>query len=164
MNRRIAAVILAASAVGGLGCLLLPQHAASVVRLVAATVAAYTGGLVLLAVSPIVGREPDRTALDHTPATGADPLDPHGLRDARRDLDRPAAPGTLPPSVRARLLDVHAVRTDGRGDVPELLRGPSAATPAPGRRDPASAARLVHLVLDDLDSSPSRTGASDGHH
>ena len=163
MNRRIAAAVLAAAVVGGLGCLALPQHAASIVRLAAAAVAVYTGGLVLGAVGPVVGREPERTALDHTPATGATPLDPHGLRDARRDLDRPAAPGSLPPAVRDRLLEVHAAQAGARDGVPTILRAPP-TTPAGARRDPAAAARLVHRVLDDLDSTPARTGAPDGNH
>lgn len=162
MNRRIAAAALAAAVVGGLGCLVLPQHAASIVRLAAATVAVYTGGLVLVAVAPVVGREPERTALDHTPATGATPLDPHGLRDARRDLDRPAPPGTLPAAVRERLLDVHVARAGSDHPVPDLLL--AAPTTGTVRRDPAAVARLVHRLLDDLESPPVRTGDPDGHH
>lgn len=164
MNRRIVGVVLAAIVVGGLGCLALPQHAASIVRLVAVAVAVHTGGLVLMAVAPVVAREPERTALDHVPATGATPLDPHGLRDARRDLDRPTAPGALPASVRDRLLDVHAVRSDGRDGPPASLVAPAAGAAVDARRDPASVARLVHRILDDLDSTPARTGATDGHH
>ncbi|MDE0805075.1 MAG: hypothetical protein OSA99_17345 [Acidimicrobiales bacterium] len=164
MNRRIAAAVLAAGVVGGLCCLALPQHAASIVRLVATAVAVYTGGLVLRAVAPVVAREPELTALDHVPATGATPLDPHGLRDARRDLDRPTAPGTLPASVRDRLVDIHAVRSDGRAETPTLLVSPAAGTATGAQRDPAAVARLVHRILDDLDSTPVRTGATDGHH
>lgn len=161
MNRRIAAAALAAAIVGGLACLALPQHAASIIRLAAATVAVHTGGLVLVAVAPVVSREPERTALDHTPATGAPPLDPHGLRDARRDLDRPAAAGVLPAAVRDRLLEVYGTRTNDDRPVPDVLR--PAPTTGTVRRDPAAVARLVHRFLDDLDSTPVRTGASDGH-
>ena len=162
MNRRIGAAVLAAAIVGGLGCLLLPQHAASIVRLAAVTVAVHAGGLVLRAVAPVVGREPERTALDHTPVSGAKPLDPHGLRDARRDLDRPAPPGALPAPVRERLLAIHADRDGGRSRLPASLRSPAPGT-VRAQRDASAVATLVHRILDDLESPPARTGASDGN-
>ena len=100
MNRRIALVALAAAVVSGVLVAVLPQHAVSIVRIGAATLTAVTAALVLTAVAPVVAREPATSALDQLRTLGAPPLDPHGLRDARRDLDRPTAPGSVPPAVR----------------------------------------------------------------
>ncbi|WP_436793334.1 hypothetical protein [Actinospongicola halichondriae] len=155
MNRRIVAAALAATVVGGAVTVFIPQHATSVVRLLAVSVAVVAGALVLAAVGPVVAREPDTSELDHLPAVGAKPLDPHGLRDARRDLDRPAAPGSLPPAVRDRL--VEALTTRGRHDV--LPPAVSVATSSAPVRDPSNAAAIVHRILDDVEQ-----GAPHGHH
>lgn len=156
MNRRIVVTAAAAAVVSGLLIVLLPQHTASLVRVAAATVAVLTAALVLTAVGPVVARDPQPTALDHVPTAGARPLDPHGLRDARRDLDRPTAPGSVPPAVRARLVEVLRSRGVRDADLPvELTRTP----PAGSGRDPAGVARIVHRVLDSVSE-----GATHGHH
>ncbi len=146
---------MAAVVVGGFAVVLVPQHATSIVRLLAVTVAVVAGALVLAAVGPVVAREPIASALDHLPAVGATPLDPHGLRDARRDLDRPAAPGTVPPAVRDRLVD--ALGAHSRSDV--VLPLASATSSPKAVRDRARVAAIVHRILDDVEQ-----GAPHGHH
>lgn len=156
MNRRIGLAAMAALAMAGLVIVLIPQHATSVLRLAAATVTAITAGLVLAAVGPVVAREPTTSALDQLPATVVPPLEPHGLRDARRDIDRPTAPGSVPPSVRRRLVDVLHARGVSDADLPVQL---TAVPPAGSGRDPEGVARIVNQVLDAADQ-----GTRHGHH
>ncbi len=155
MNRRIVVALMATSVMGGVVVALLPQHATSIARVGATTVAAFTAALVLAAVGPVVARDPEPTALDHLPPVGASPLDPHGLRDARRDLDRPTAPGGVSPAVRDRLLE--CIETSHpEFPIPSVLD----RTPAAGSgRDPAGVATIVNRILDDVEQ-----GAPNGHH
>lgn len=162
MNRRIASVGVGSVAVAAALVVVVPQHAASIVRLLAATVAVVAGGLVLASVAPVASRHPDESELDRTPIRTVAPLDPHGLRDARRDLDRPAAAGSLPTPVRERLVTAVGVRSQQLGiDIDSPI--PAAAATAATRRDPVAVARIVHRTLDDLDSLAQRTGGADGH-
>lgn len=156
MNRRIGLAATGALLCAGAVIVLLPQHATSVLRLAAATIAAITGGLVLAAVGPVVAREPTTSALDQLPATLVPPLEPHGLRDARRDLDRPTAPGSVPPTVRRRLVDALGARGVATADLPRQL---TAVPPAGSGRDPEGVARIVHEILDAADQ-----GTRNGHH
>ncbi len=156
MNRRIGLAALAAMAVTGVVIVLLPQHAVSLVRIGATTVTVTSAGLVLAAVGPVVAREPETSALDQLPATGVPPLEPHGLRDARRDLDRPTAPGSVPAAVRRRLLDALHARGVADADLPQPL---TAVPPAGSGRDPAGVARVVNEILDTAEQGPRH-----GHH
>lgn len=143
LNRMIARHLLSVAVAGGVAVVAFPQHAASIVRLAAGTALVLMASLVLRAVAPVVAREPIRTALDRRPVAGAAPLDPHGLRDARRDLARPAAPGAVPPVVADRLRAI--AESHGRPlDVRE-----SAGTV----RDPAAVSALVHRALDRMGGS-----------
>lgn len=163
MNRRIASVAAGSTAIAAALVIVLPQHAASIVRLLSVTVAVVAGGLVLASVAPIASRHPSESALDRTPVRTVAPLDPHGLRDARRDLDRPAAEETLPAPVRERLVVAVGLRAQQLGiaiDSPVPAAGPATAAT---RRDPAAVARIVHRTLDDLDSLAQSTGGADGH-
>lgn len=132
----------------------LPQHAAAIARVFAATVVVLTGVLVLRAVAPVAAREPVISALDRVPGPRTPVLDPHGLRDARRDLDRPAAAGSVPPVVRDRLL----VAADRRG-MPLNLHASTGSV-----RDPAAVARIVHRTLDALESADPTGANPHGHH
>lgn len=175
MNRRIAASLLAAVVVAGVLTAVVPQHAASISRTLAVAVAVVTGGLLLAAAGPFVAREAPRTELDALPAGGARPLDPHGLRDARRDLDRPAPPGSVPVPVWERLavasrmrLEAAGIDPDDAASVEACLRSETIrllATP-PGAgfdRDAAAAAAVVHRVLDELAVLDPPMGVIHGH-
>lgn len=177
MNRRIYSVALAAVVVGGVAAMVVPQHTVSIARVLATAVAAVAGGCLLAAVGPLVSREAPRTALDSMPRAGAPPLDPHGLRDARRDLGRPCARGSVPRPVWDRLVvrarmqleeighDLDDPRSqDAVADrVPDrTIRLLGAPPPHGDHRDPAGAAALVHRTLDDLSHPNDRSPY--GHH
>ena len=177
MNRRIAGSAAAAAVLIGIVLVVVPPHAWSAVRVCATAVVVVTGALVLLAVAPAVHREPRASALDRRASTGAPPLDPHGLRDARRDLDRPAAVDALPRPVWDRLTVAAALRLQhlgvdpdtgrGREQLAALLRADTArllsAAPRPGDdRRPARVAALVHRTLDELDALARPHGAPHG--
>lgn len=156
MNRRIAVAALAGAVVSGLVVVVLPQHATSIVRVGASTVTAIAAALVIAAVAPVVAREPTTSALDHVPTPGASPLDPQGLRDARRDIDRPTAPGSVPSAVRRRL--VEALRVRGLPD--ERLPAILTDEPRPGSgRDAPAVSQLVNEILDAAEQ-----GTTHGHH
>lgn len=177
LNRRIVGYVFAAVVVGGISSAVVPQHVGSIARVVAVATAVVAGALVLGAVGPFVSREPQRTALDARPLSGAPPLDPHGLRDARRDLDRPCPPGSVPAPVWERLVlawrmqcrasgaEIDGTVDDAGGDArlrPETCRV-LATPPAAGfDRDPARAAALVHRTLDELSTLDRPTGAPHG--
>lgn len=179
MNRRIAAAVFAAGLLGGTAVVIVPQHAVSIVRLLAAAVAVVVAGLVLLAVVPVAARPAPQTPLDRRPSRGAAPLDPPGLRAARRDLGRSATTDRLPAAMRQRLRLASAVRLQDVGidlDDPQhldraadrlgsrtwkLLQEPTDGHRPTGRRlQPAELAATVHRILDDLDHP---TGAPDVH-
>ena len=177
MNRRIAAAAAAGTVIAGTTAAIAPQHAFSAARVLAAAVAVVTGTLVLLAVAPVVRREVRPTDLDRRAGTGAPALDPHGLRDARRDLGRPAAAGAVPPAVWDRLVVAAALRLQGIGVDVETERGraaigeilsPSTAAllgAAPGRgseRDPQRVSSVVHRTLDELEQLARPTGGPHG--
>lgn len=166
MNRRISSIALAAGVVGGVAATVVPQHAVSIARVLATAVAAVAGGLLLGAVGTFVSRDAPRTGLDSMPKTGAPPLDPHGLRDARRDLSRPCAEGSVPRPVWDRLvvqarmrfhdigheLDPASLETLADRLPARTLRFLAAPPPHGDHCDPASTADLVHRTLDDLSS------------
>lgn len=138
MNRRLFAASLAAAALAGAGAALVPQHAASLVLLASGTVVVAAVFLLVLA-GPLVTGERPVSALDVVPGAGAAPLDPHGLRDARRDLAVRHVPGLLPPPVHDRLAAAGVL--------------PASPPPPPGTTvDRDAAAALVHRVLDGPDA------------
>lgn len=184
MNRRPLALTVAAAAVGGPAVALVPQHAASVASVGAATVVVVLAVSALVLVGPVVQREVPVTALDRADARGAALLDPGGLRDARRDLAQPAR-GPVPAAVWERLvvaavlrLQRHGVDVDSAHSRPQgrallsettwtLLTTPPASTPGSGRARPDDVARVVHRTLDELDhlavAPHGPTGGPHGH-
>lgn len=176
MNRRIAAAIAAAAVLGGCSVLLVPQHAASIARLLSAAVAVVVAGLVLVAVVPVAARRPVPGALDRLPAGGAAPLDPPGLLDARRDLRRARHAGEVPEPVRQRLWAAATVSLrrigidlEDRGQRARaealvdtgtwrVLTGRVSTAPARVDDAPAAVATAVHEVLDHLEHL---TGSTD---
>lgn len=178
MNRQLRTSLVAATVLAGLVLVSVPQHAVTAFRVLTVAVVAITGALVLAAVGQVVRREPPRTALDRRPVAAVPPLDPRGLRDARRDLAQPAAPGSVPRAVWERLvlatsmrlqqLGVDVATARGRADVATWLRPDTtelvSAPPVAGtRRDPAAVAATVHRTLDELDSLTRSTGGTHGH-
>ena len=177
MNRRIASTAVAAVALFGVTIVIVPQHGWSAARVLAVAVAVVTGALVLLAIGPFVRREAPSTALDQRAVAGAPPLDPHGLRDARRDLARPSAPGSVPPDVWDRLVVAATMRLHHVGIDVDTPRGLDqmaavldpdvvallATEPRRGAgRDPDEVAAIVHRTLDELDGLVRPTGAAHG--
>ena len=177
MNRRITASVSAALVLLGGVLAVVPQHGWSGARVVATAVVVVTGGLVLLAIAPVVQRELPTGALDQLPTAGVPPLDPHGLRDARRDLGRPTAPGSVPPDVWDRLVVAATLRLHERGvdvttprglDQMDRLLQPGTAellgsVPLQGTdRDPAGVSTIVHRTLDELDTLARPIGAPHG--
>jgi len=81
--RRVASTAVAAAAAAGLVTAVVPQHAASLAVLAAATVAAVTAVLLLAVTGPLVAARPPAWPVG-AERRGAPPLDPQGLRDARR--------------------------------------------------------------------------------
>lgn len=148
MNRRIAATTATAVLLWGIVAVLVPQHAVSAGRVVAAAVAVMTGALVLGAVGATAGRELPENELDLRPRSPLSPLDPHGLRDARRDLGRPHAAGSVPIAVWERLVASLRDRDALDARTQRLL---SARPPAGTQRDPAAVAAAVHRTLDAFD-------------
>lgn len=172
MTRRLGSFALAAVVVAGVVTAVFPQHAWSIARVAAVAVAALSGAVALAAVGALSADDPEPTALDRSSAGRPAALEPHGLRDARRDLDRVRHPGGLPRSVQQRLrvaaqtrlndvgVDIEnrsmrpAVRRMLSTDTWELLSTP----PRPGgTADPDAVAVIVHRTLDELDDL--RTGA-----
>lgn len=103
MIRRLGSAALGSIALAGAVAAAVPQHAASLALLAAGTLVVVAAAFVLLLAGPLVMGERPHTALDVSPAPGAPPLEPHGLRAARRDLEAPIGVGSLPPAVRDRL-------------------------------------------------------------
>lgn len=173
MNRRLVPVVLAALAVAGTAVAVVPQHAASIAALGAATVVVVLALLLLVLAGPLVTTEGPTTALDGLPPGQAPALDPQGLRDARRDLAGRGAAGSVPPAVRERLVVAAALRLQRCGidldspntrDHGRALLAPGTwallvAPPAPGTTaDAAGAAATVHRTLDELDALAARHG------
>lgn len=188
MNRHLVAAAAAAVALAGGVILVVPQHAVSILRLFAGSVVVAAGALVLSAVAPYVAATPAETALDRTARRRVDTLDPHGLRDARRDLGRGAAPDGIPTEVWQRLRQLAELRVARAGldpdvalavepDAPDparsrprlsavtsaLLASPPAASPTGRAADPTRVAAVVHRVLDDLDTLAPTPGGPHGH-
>lgn len=174
MNRRLLSIVIATALLAGLAIAIVPQHALTIVRVGAVTVVAVAGALVLIAIAALGDADAPSTALDRPRTDGAPPLDPHGLRDARRDLDRPRVDGSIPTAVWERLIVATALRMQSLGidiDSPrtrvEAQRRLRATTwnllitpPLPGTvRDPAAVAAVVHRTLDELESLDQPTGA-----
>lgn len=170
MNRRVGSFTLAAVVVGAAAVAVVPQHAWSIARVVAVAVAVLAGAAVLAAVGAVTGRDPEVTALDRTPGGTVSPLDPHGLRDARRDMDRPRHDHTVPRPVWERLRVAATLSLTERGldlDNPrtrlrarrllstttwDLITTPP---PAGGTTAPEAVASIVNRTLDELDALPS---------
>lgn len=137
MIRRLGSAALAAVALAGVVVAIVPQHAASLVLLAAGTVVVIAAGFLLLLTGPLVTADRPTTALDVARAAGAPSLEPQGLRDARRDLAGRTAPGSLPATVRDRLLAAGF-------DLPAAA--PTGASPTSG---PGAVAALVDRLLDE---------------
>lgn len=99
MIRRLASVAAGAAALAGLAIALLPQHAASIAALAAATVAVVAASFLLVLAGPFVTARPEPWPAP-AGARLVPPLDPQGLRDARRTVAARRAAGT---DVRALL-------------------------------------------------------------
>lgn len=168
MNRRLGTFVLAAGAVGGVAVAVAPQHAWTVGRVLAGAVVLLVGAAILVAAGAVTRVDPALTSLDRPASAVIDPLEPQGLRDARRMLDRPHAPGAVPPEVWRRLRQAARLRLAEAGvDMDEPRdRDPArammseetwrvlAASPSPGTvHQPRRVAAIVHRVLDDLDST-----------
>jgi hypothetical protein len=160
--RRLASAAAAAAALAGAGAAIFPQHVASVAVLAAATVAVVAAAFLLVLAGPVVSARPEPWPRSSAPAHIAPPLDPHGLRDARRDLAA-RRDGMLPPAVRRRLqaaadrrlAHLGTTLDDGRvsgllsaATVEQLTTGPGAPT---GPGDATAVAAIAHRLLDDLD-------------
>lgn len=172
MTRRLVAFALAAVAVAGIGTAVVPQHAWSIARVAAVAVVVLAGALVLSAVAALGSDDPEPTALDGRPPGRVTPLDPHGLRDARRDLHRDRNDGSVPRPVWVRLrraavgtlrdngfdLEHPRTRIHARRVLSEKTWTMLASEPASGGSpDPESVAAAVHAVLDELERlEPSR--------
>ena len=169
MNRRIGTFVLAAGVVGGIACAVVPQHAWTIARVLAAAVVVLVGGAILVAAGSVTGVDPERGRLDRPAPSTVAPLEPHGLRDARRMLDRPHAPGAVPREVWERLRDAARARLQTVGldlDTPtdrRAARGMMSAEtwkllasppPTGSVQNPRRVAALVHRTLDDLESVP----------
>jgi hypothetical protein len=147
MTRRLLSASIAAVALAGAGAAVVPQHAASLVLVASGTVVVVAAVFLLVLAGPLVTSERPVSALDVAPGAGAAPLDPHGLRDARRDLAARHAPGSLPPPVHDRLAAAGVV--------------PASPPPAPGTAvDRTAAAALVHHVLDRPDAPAGPDGGA----
>lgn len=147
MNRRLLSASIAAAALTGVGMAVVPQHAASLVLLASGTVVVVAAVFLLVLAGPLVTAERPVSALDVVPGVGAAPLDPHGLRDARRDLAVRHAPGSLPLPVHDRLAAAGAL--------------PASPPPLPGTTvDRVSTAALVHQVLDGPDAPTGPDGGA----
>lgn len=136
MNRRLRAAAVAAAALASATATVLPQHAASLVLLAAGTVVVVAAAFLLVLAGPLVAAPRPATALDVAPGAGAPPLDPQGLRDARRDLASRHAPGSLPAPVHDRLVAAG------------VLPAPDGSPPPGTAVDAATASALVHRLLD----------------
>lgn len=167
MIRRLGPVALSTVAVAGVAVAVVPQHAASLAALAAATVVVVLALFLLVLAGPLVTADPPSTALDVPRAGHAPGLDPQGLRDARRDLAGRCREGALPPAVWERLvvaavlrlqrcgvdIDSPATRDQGRAllrpDTWSLLVSPPRSGTAAA---PAAVAATVHRTLDELDA------------
>ena len=147
MNRRLLSASIAAAALTGAGAVVLPQHAASLVLLASGTVVVVAAVFLLVLAGPLVTAERPVSALDVAPGAGAAALDPHDLRDARRDLAARHAPGSLPLPVHDRLA--------AAGVLPASPRPPRGTTV-----DRDAAAALVHRVLDGPDAPTDLDGGA----
>ncbi|HEX4901503.1 MAG TPA: hypothetical protein VFV42_01750 [Acidimicrobiales bacterium] len=110
MIRRIGAVAVAASVVAGLGTVIVPQHAASLAAVAAATVAVVAATFLLVVAGPLVAAPPPAWPGAGGRAGTPPPLDPQGLRDARREVARRLAAGT---SARALLAELQTPSSPG---------------------------------------------------
>jgi len=161
--RRLASVAAAAAAIAGAAAVVVPQHAASLASLAAGTVAVVAAIFLVVLAGPLVSAAPSGSTL----AVGGEraapaPLDPQGLRDARRDLSSPAG-AALPAPVHRRLraaaerrLAAHGVDLDDAVRAPGLLGATTwrqLAEPAAPRTgtDRAAVASATARILDDLD-------------
>ena len=155
----------AALTAGGVAVVIVPQHAAAITSVAAATVVVVLAAVALVIMGPLTEREVPITELDVAEAGSAVPLDPPGLRDARRDLAA-ATRGPVPGVVWERLVVAAVLRLQRRGidvDSPHtrqqgraLLRPETwqllTTTPRRGgRSQPVAVAAVVHHTLDELD-------------
>lgn len=139
MIRRLGSAALAAVALAGMVAVVVPQHAASLVLLSAGTLVVVAAAFLLVLAGPLVTADRPTTALDVEPAAGVPPLEPQGLRDARRDLATWATPGSLPAPVRRRLLAAGV-------DLPSFDDADASTGPT---SDAAAVAVLVDRLLDE---------------
>ncbi len=145
--------------------MLVPQHAASLAALAAATVVVVLAVVALVVVAPLAERDIPITELDVVDAGGAVPLDPPGLRDARRDvaaLTRGPVPGVVWERLvvaavlrlQRRGIDIDSPHTRHQGQAllrPETWQLLTTTPPRGGRSQPAAVAPVVHRTLDELD-------------
>jgi len=100
---RCAPLALGAIALAGVAVAVVPQHAASIARLLAATIvacAALVAAVELLRADlDVAGATTPPSALDRPPAAPMRPMEPPGLAAARRSLhQRATPPGALRPT------------------------------------------------------------------
>lgn len=98
MIRRVGSVAVGAAATAGTAVALVPQHAASLAVLATATVAVVVAGFVLVLAGPLVAARPPAWPGRGSPPGAPPPLDPQGLRDARRAVARGAGPAPTNPT------------------------------------------------------------------
>jgi len=110
--RRLRSVAVAAAGVAALSSMVVPQHAASLAVLGAATVAVVAAAFVLVLAGPLVAADPPTWPGRSPPAGAPPPLDPQGLRDARRTVRRRLAAGA---DARALLDELAPDRTTRSG-------------------------------------------------
>jgi hypothetical protein len=84
VTRRLMSVVLAASGLAGTGVVAFPEHAASIASLAVATVAVVTAGFLLVVVGALACTRPEPWPATEPGGRTVTPLDPQGLRDARR--------------------------------------------------------------------------------
>jgi hypothetical protein len=162
VSRRLWSAAAAAAAVAGVATAVVPQHAASLASLAVATVAVVAALFLLVLTGPFVTARPAVAFGGVTERGAPAPLDPQGLRDARRALSA-RGDGALPAAVQRRLAAAAERRLAALGvDLDDPERGPAVlgraswrrlvAPPATGAAsDPVSAAATAAAILDDLD-------------
>lgn len=166
MRERLVPLVLGSVALAGAAVAVVPQHAASIVQLLVATV---VGCAVLVAVVELLVRDLAEGA-SYTPPSPLDrpapapmrPMDPPGLAAARRALNAEAPAGELPlsPAVWERLVARAGTHDQLPRSVSPTVAAALSARPAPLPRRgtgsaaaarPTDVAAAVARVLDEIE-------------